>query len=291
MKKTIITVFALMVIFGFAVSGAMAQATWTWSDPISVTNAVVEITGDPNSETIYGIDGSGFVGPIVTGGTVSGTALTGAPPIEVAKDLVVGFMGLVYTIDDKYVGVLNSEPNPLADQQPKTPTDKTGTYGHIAAGNNGKLYVLFQVNDTEQYLLIGNPPLITVTAEVKISPQSLNLGSKGNWVTCNIRLPNEYKAKDVDISTVCITAINGNPLEELEYICPADGAPYNVGEKLMVKFSRSALADALSAVASPVTLTVTGSGENEAGVFTFAGLDEIKTKPAKLPKEKKGKKK
>ena len=32
MKKTIITVFAFLVIFGFAVSGAMAQ-TWTWNDP------------------------------------------------------------------------------------------------------------------------------------------------------------------------------------------------------------------------------------------------------------------
>ena len=36
MKKTIITVFAFLVIFGFAVSGAMAQ-TWSWSQPITIT--------------------------------------------------------------------------------------------------------------------------------------------------------------------------------------------------------------------------------------------------------------
>ena len=49
MKKTIITVFAFMVIFGFAVSGAMAQ-TWTWTEPASYNH-----TGTDNIDRISGL--------------------------------------------------------------------------------------------------------------------------------------------------------------------------------------------------------------------------------------------
>ena len=55
MKKTILTVFAFFVIFGFAISGAMAQ-TWTWSDPALISNATMyRISGDPAFEVLNGL--------------------------------------------------------------------------------------------------------------------------------------------------------------------------------------------------------------------------------------------
>jgi hypothetical protein len=60
MKKTIITVFAFLVVFGFAITGTMAQA-WTWADPVNFshtgTGKQTELTLDPTNDFfMYGID-------------------------------------------------------------------------------------------------------------------------------------------------------------------------------------------------------------------------------------------
>ena len=75
MKKTIITVFAFLVIFGFAVSGAMAQ-TWTWADPVSFshtgTGKLTELAVDPTNDLLmYGIDDETGGAVIVTLGHYS----------------------------------------------------------------------------------------------------------------------------------------------------------------------------------------------------------------------------
>ena len=58
MKKTIITVFAFLVIFGFAVSGAMAQ-TWTWTEPALISNGpFAEFQAYPAFEVLNGSDTS-----------------------------------------------------------------------------------------------------------------------------------------------------------------------------------------------------------------------------------------
>ena len=65
------------------------------------------------------------------------------------------------------------------DAQPFVPTT-TGIFKHIASGKNGKLFVLYEVATNDQYILTGNPPIAEALV-VKLNPQSLNLGSKGNW--------------------------------------------------------------------------------------------------------------
>jgi len=299
MKKTIITAVAFLVLFGFAITGAFAQA-WTWSDPITVTTKVVEMAGDPKTDAIYGIDELDAVVPLLTGGTLPGTAATGAPAIAKAKDLIVGFSGLVYTIDDNYVGILNSVPNPLADQQPKIPDGKTGIYKHISSGDNGKLYVLFEtVDELEQYLLVGNPP-VQEELVVKLNPQSLNLGSKGNWVTCLIQIPG-YDIQGIDPSSIVITQfeINGTTYD---VNIPVDGnAPhaFTNNDKLMVKFVRynkttpddpeslvGVLSDLLPAGPSHGKVPVTAIVQATHTDGTFSG--EV-TFQVIVPKAKKGK--
>jgi hypothetical protein len=291
MKKTIITVFAFMVIFGFAVSGTMAQ-TWTWNDPYPVTiptgGKYVKVAADPASNALYGIDFNGAVSSVIT--TTAVSTSTDAPDtlLVSADDLVVGFGGVVYVIDADTVGVWNGTSFIafLDVQQPKVPDGKIGTFKNIASGNNGKLYVLFEVSDAEQYLLVGNPPITAITADVKITPQSLNLGSKGNWVTCRIsNLSGGLPVGEIVLASVCVTDINGVQTS----VCPALGSPSSVGDSLMVKFSRSELAAAINLAApgaSTVTITVTGSGGAGEGAFVFTGSDTIKTKPAKTKKPK-----
>ena len=56
MRKTIITVFAFMVIFGFVVSGAMAQ-TWRWTEPALINNGPLEnIQAYPTFDVFNGSD-------------------------------------------------------------------------------------------------------------------------------------------------------------------------------------------------------------------------------------------
>lgn len=238
MRKSMVTVYLFFVLFAFAVSGAMAQTTWTWSDPITVTTLVKEMAGDPKSDAIYGIEKvSGAVSPLATGGTLPGSAATGTPFTE-AKDLVVGFGGLVYVISDDTVATASASPYAPIAGQPKTPAGKEGSFTHIASGNNGKLYVLFETTgESEQYLLVGNSP-VQNTLVVKLNPQSLNLGSKGNWVTCLIEIPG-YDIKGIDPASVKVTqfVIDGNPVDVDIPVDPS--APYDFGtNKLMVKFKR-----------------------------------------------------
>jgi hypothetical protein len=291
MKKTIITVFAFLVILGFAVSGAMAQ-TWTWSDPITIKASgditVTELAVDPISEKVYGVRDKVFGELSLTlTTTASASIYTGTqPPTAPIVEAVSGPLSVFYiiTANDVFLWTAASGYDTVSPQ-PVVPA-AGGSFSQLAAGKNGKIYVLYDVN-AEQYLLIGNPPVTAIAADVKITPQSLNLGSNGNWVTCRIGLSADYSVADIELGSVCITAIDGVDLTTP--ICRASGSPSSVGRTLMVKFSRGELADAITAVspgASSVIITVTGSGGDGEGAFVFTGDDTIKTKPAKTKKHK-----
>jgi hypothetical protein len=306
MKKTILTVVAFLVLFGFAVSGAMAQATWTWDNPYPISlptgGKYVELSADPANNALYGIDESGAASSVITT-TASVTPPQVAPNIQLssAADLVVGFGGVVYVIDIDTVGTWSASGfQTFANtEQPKIPSDKTGTFKHIASGNNGKLYVLFETMDeSEQYLLVGNPP-VQGALVVKLNPQSLNLRSKGNWVTCLIQIPG-YPIEGIDPSSIVITQfeINGTPYPV--NVPVDDNAPMDLGtDKLMVKFVRydkgnptdpESFVGALSPLLPPgsssgkVDVTATVQATHDAGTFSGEATFQVI-----VPKEKKGK--
>ena len=52
-------------------------------------------------------------------------------------------------------------------------------------------------------ILLGDE-IEDIVAQIKISPQTLNLKSKGNWVNVFITLPEDYFASDINASSVCI---------------------------------------------------------------------------------------
>lgn len=112
---------------------------------------------------------------------------------------------------------------------------------------------------------IANLPTIEGCAD--IDPDTLNLKSKGKWITCYIELPEGYDVADIDVSTI-----------KLNDTVPAEAKPTAIGDydgdgiaDLMVKFDRSAVQALLQE--GEVELTVTGELTDET---PFEGSDTIR---------------
>ena len=103
--------------------------------------------------------------------------------------------------------------------------------------------------------------------EIDIDPDTLNLGSQGTWTTvyANITLSGDYKASNVDVSTILLD-------EEI----PADWGKVQEENLFMAKFNRTSVIDYLIDAGygdgDVVTLTVTGQFTDG---MPFQGSDTI----------------
>ncbi len=86
-----------------------------------------------------------------------------------------------------------------------------------------------------------------IEATIDIDPDSLNLNSKGKYVTVYIELPEEYGVHNIELSTVKIIKIGDTAVE-----LPAEAHPSEIGDHdgdglpdLMVKFCRHDLLEAI----------------------------------------------
>jgi len=142
-------------------------------------------------------------------------------------------------------------------------------------------YAIYYVNDSSP-IIINNTfkdNMIDIYhfiwAYIDFNPATLNLKSKGRWMTCYVELPGDLDVNEIDISTLEISKINDYPVD-----IPIQSHPFGIEDcdgdgkiELMVKFDRSEVQDAV------------GPGENEltlAGQFIdgteFEGLDTIMVK-------------
>ena len=108
--------------------------------------------------------------------------------------------------------------------------------------------------------------VVAIPAEVKITPKTLNLASKGNWITCIIRLPDGYDVAEVDADSITLNGVSrakSNTNEE--------------AQTLLIKFDRSKIQDTLQHMLSAATESVSvlsARGELNGGTV-FEGSDTI----------------
>lgn len=109
-----------------------------------------------------------------------------------------------------------------------------------------------------------------IDATLDFDPDTLNLKSKGKYITAYIELPAEYNVADIDVNTVL-----------LNEIVAAENSPTAIGDHdgdgitdLMVKFPRDAVQASLGEVAGElVDVTVSGSLTDDT---SFEGVDTIR---------------
>ncbi|MCK4443280.1 MAG: hypothetical protein KAW09_01970 [Thermoplasmata archaeon] len=112
------------------------------------------------------------------------------------------------------------------------------------------------------YVVYQKPTEETLEAEVDCFPKTLNLKSRGKWITCFIELPEGYDPREIDASTILLNGVLKPELDskygfvrsEGTYIVDHDGDGI---EERMVKFDRSAVQEMLSSGES-VLLVITG---------------------------------
>jgi len=131
---------------------------------------------------------------------------------------------------------------------------------------NGEIYALARVSSVSNASLPGDVYLITtapepaIAATVDIQPNTLNLKSKGNWITCYIAFPADADVADVNSNTILL---NGQVKAEWTMI-------EEEAQVLMAKFSRSAV----EGILQPGTVELTVSGKLNDGT-RFEGKDTI----------------
>ena len=113
---------------------------------------------------------------------------------------------------------------------------------------------------------------VLIHAIIDVKPDTLNLRSKGNWITAYIELPEGYSVADINVSTVMF---NG--------IVPAELKPTAIGDydrdgipDLMLKFNRSAVVQYMvSQGVEFADVTATMSGRLKDGT-SFQGSDVLR---------------
>jgi len=104
-----------------------------------------------------------------------------------------------------------------------------------------------------------------ISSSINIDPDTLNLKSKGRWITAYVGLPEGYDVNEIDGSTVELSVSGETPV-------PADRGEVQ-GSLFMVKFDR----DAVKNLVSPgdVELNITGNLEDGK---RFKGSDTIRVR-------------
>ena len=110
------------------------------------------------------------------------------------------------------------------------------------------------------------PTLPTITATIDVDPDTLNLRSKGQWITAYIQLPEGYNPEDIDATTILL---NGtiSPILDPKYGFVTNSSEYlvdNNGDVVlerMVKFDRAQVESFISSQGigyGKASITVTG---------------------------------
>jgi hypothetical protein len=126
--------------------------------------------------------------------------------------------------------------------------------------------------DYQDTIISLRPALLPITSDVNVDPDSLNVYSRGRWITCYIELPENYSVSEINVTSIL-----------LNQTISAEAHPTGIGDEdddgildLMVKFNRTdvkSLVMANTSMASrftEVVFTITGCMQD--GIL-FQGSD------------------
>jgi hypothetical protein len=204
------------------------------------------------------------------GGQVDGSAVSIAYP----PDFVSNWNHLVLSADDgTLTAYVNGESIGTIPYQLGVMAPIAGIGAHwFSCGNiasNRFIGIIDDVRIYDRVLSAGEIAALaggTVDATVNIDPDTLNLGSKGKWVTCYIDLPDGYEVSDIDVESVLLEGLLDVQRSDIQ-----DGV-------LMVKFDREDLAaylDVVLGVVPPVEVELVVMGTLTDGT-PFEGRDTIR---------------
>lgn len=107
----------------------------------------------------------------------------------------------------------------------------------------------------------------SIASTCKLTPRTLNLKSKGKWISANIKLPNNYSVNDIDLQSV-----------KLEDTVAAEKPKVQSGA-LKVKFSRQSVIELIEGMdidyPQNIELTISGKLNDENGT-SFVATDTIR---------------
>jgi len=184
----------------------------------------------------YGVPGVNLtIGQWMPDGTFLGPFADGLPSGHISRSIGFGPGGVwgsnLYATIGTSLYRFDSFGNPT-----EMGTGFEGGCNDMAFGPDGAMYLSW---DSQNRILRVSP--ILAPATVDIQPDTLDLKSKGEWITCYIELGEGYDVGDVDVGTVMLN-------EQV----PAELRPTGIGDydgdgvaDLMVKFDRSAVQEIL----------------------------------------------
>ncbi|BBO88812.1 hypothetical protein [Desulfosarcina ovata] len=144
-----------------------------------------------------------------------------------------------------------------------------------ATCDGNKVQVAVGINREYHHILDSNfvraiEPLSVISAIIDVHPDTINLKSKGRYITCYIELPASYDVNDIDTNTIFLN------IEDISI--PVELRPSEVGDynnngvlDLMVKFDRQIVQD--SVTTDSVEMVVSGFLINQED--SFEGTDIV----------------